>query len=372
MTQIAIFGKISVGKSALLNALFATDHFTVDPRGGSTTVAQKIEVEVAGTPVTIVDTPGIADAASTERAAVARTAAQAADLVIAVCDKDLTETEYQAITHLAHFGKPLLVVLNKADALNVHDRHRLVEQIRRRLVGLVHEVNVLVCAADPIKRYAREASDGTLHEWTDRAQPDVAQVRNRIIEILQTERYFLRDLTTISDQIDTSANRLARAKANAEQTIEEYALGIAVGVAINPVPLLDLFGGGAALVVLVRNLAQLYEVSLSGEQVQALVSSFVTEGWKELWPAVLPIIGGALLKSIPFIGWAIGALGQAVGAYYITYVIGQACSAYFAANQRWPQSMRATLRMIISNTDRNSVSRRAAILIQKRLKAVGR
>ena len=61
MLEIAAFGKISVGKSAVLNALFAVDVFTVDARGGSTIKVHRHEVEFSGQLLAVLDTPGIGE-----------------------------------------------------------------------------------------------------------------------------------------------------------------------------------------------------------------------------------------------------------------------------------------------------------------------
>jgi hypothetical protein len=86
-----------------------------------------------------------------------------------------------------------------------------------------------------------------------------------------------------------------------------------------------------------------------------------------LWPAVLPIAGGALLKSVPFVGWFASAAGQGAGAYYLTYVLGHAVSEYFAHNRTWPKSVRETIDEVIARTDKAGLSRRAAEAIRARM-----
>ena len=110
---------MSTGKSALLNAVFSTTAFIVDPRAGSTKAVQKVTTQLGVHKVVVIDTPGIGDIAGIERTEAARQAAQSAELVLIVCDKDLTESEYRLIKIVASFGKPLLAILNKADILNL-------------------------------------------------------------------------------------------------------------------------------------------------------------------------------------------------------------------------------------------------------------
>ncbi|MDQ3707279.1 MAG: GTP-binding protein [Chloroflexota bacterium] len=372
MIEIAAFGKVSVGKSALLNAIFSTDAFIVDVRAGSTDSVRKIQASLGEQKLVVVDTPGIGDIAGPQRTQAAQRAVQTVELVLVVCDSDLTDSEYTAIQSVAQFGKPILVVLNKADALDSRDRRVLIAQIRKRLKDIVEPTNVLLCAANPLKHYARVDTSGNLEEWTARATPDVSGVRSRIIQILHLEGEDLRQLNKLAQQADIEVLRRETAKARADSIIDEYALGVAVGVAVNPVPLLDLFGGGTAVVVLIGKLAECHSVDIREGEIKKLAQLLITQGWRELWPSVVPIVAGALLKSIPFVGWAIGALGQATGAYYITYIVGKTCSEYFSRNMQWVESVEETLRQVIAHTDKRSVSRNAATRIKARVESLGR
>jgi GTPase len=367
--EIAVFGRISVGKSALLNAVFETNAFIVDPRGGSTLAAQRIDAYLAGHRVAVIDTPGIGEVRDRFKAEEAKEAAYRADLVVVVCDKDVTDFEHAEIEALIEFGKPLLVVLNKADTLSLADRKALLAELRQRLSQLVEPSHVLVCAASPIRLVARERADGTLEERAERTTPDVLDVRSRIVEVLQEEADLLKQVNEAAHGVQAAVQQREVARRRAHSLIEEHALLVAVGVAINPVPLVDLFGGGAALVVLVNRLATCYGLVLHQHEVEELARLLISRGWSQLWVAALPIVAGAVLKAIPFVGWLFGALGQAVGAYYLTYILGQVCSEYFARNREWATSLEETLRSVIARTDRETVSRQAAEVIRDRLKS---
>ncbi len=119
--------------------------------------------------------------------------------------------------------------------------------------------------------------------------------------------------------------------------------------------------------VLIHKLAAAYQIDVTHEEARSLSKHLVKEGWSVLWPAVIPLIGGAILKVIPFVGWALGALGQATASYYITYVLGQTCSEYFAADKTWAGSLKETIEQVLARTDKKSVSRRAAERIKEKL-----
>lgn len=367
MLEVAAFGSVSVGKSALLNALFETDAFASDVLAGTTTSVDAREVHFAGQSVRVLDTPGIAEPGRADRDALAADVARRADLVLVVFDKDITEVEFVAVEALARCGKPLVVVLNKADVLAASAREVLLARIRDRLRDHIHPDNVFVCSAAPLRHVVRVLPDGSEVEEVRLMPPDVAALRERVARGLTEEGSLLRRLDDAARESADAATGLPERRRRAEAIIDTYAIGIGVGVAANPVPLLDLFGGGAALTGLVAQLANVYGTPLTLEEGRGLAGRLVTDGWQSLWPAALPIVGGAVLKGVPFVGWLISAAGQGAGAYYLTYVIGHAVSEYFAHGRQWPKSVRETIDDVIARTDRAGLSRRAAEAIRARM-----
>ena len=134
--EIVIFGEISTGKSALINALVGRDVASVDVRGGWTREVWHVAWDGTGytlpglgeSQVVLVDTPGINEVGGGPRGEMAREAAQRSDLVLFVTDSDLNETEHTALVELAAFHKPLIVVLNKIDLYSREQRERLLER----------------------------------------------------------------------------------------------------------------------------------------------------------------------------------------------------------------------------------------------------
>ena len=79
--HIAAFGRVSVGKSATLNALLGEERFTTSPLHGETRetqMGQWQEWRTGG--VYLVDTPGINEVDGVERERMAREVASRADL----------------------------------------------------------------------------------------------------------------------------------------------------------------------------------------------------------------------------------------------------------------------------------------------------
>ena len=121
--EIVIFGEISTGKSAMINALIGRAVAEVDVQGGWTKQIWGTNWEGSGhvipglekSEVVIIDTPGINEVDGADRAELAETTARRSDLILFVTDSDLNETEYAALVELAAIQKPIIVVFNKID-----------------------------------------------------------------------------------------------------------------------------------------------------------------------------------------------------------------------------------------------------------------
>lgn len=114
--SLVILGRPNAGKSTLLNALVGSDRAIVTDIPGTTRDLIRETVELAGIPVTIVDTAGIretTDLVETEGIQRARAAALAADLVLYLVDgaMGVTDEDERELAALPE----ALVVWTKAD-----------------------------------------------------------------------------------------------------------------------------------------------------------------------------------------------------------------------------------------------------------------
>ncbi len=117
---VVLAGRPNVGKSSLMNRLVREEAAIVTPLPGTTRDPVERRVEIAGIPLTVIDTAGLRDTSDTvERMGIERTgsAVERADLVLLLVDaRDAAMSdEDRAILAKLPPGVPRLVVHNKVD-----------------------------------------------------------------------------------------------------------------------------------------------------------------------------------------------------------------------------------------------------------------
>jgi small GTP-binding protein len=372
--EIVVFGEISTGKSALINALVGQAVAAVDVRGGWTKEVWHVPWDGSGyclpglaqSQVVLIDTPGLNEVGGAARTDLACEAARQADLILFVTDSDLNETEFSALLQLGSVHKPVILVFNKIDLYSPDQRTRLLEVLRdERLAGIVSPENVILTAADPrAVEYVIEAADGsTRHEWR-RPAPQVEPLKGRILEILERDGLALVALNAAlyaadkSDRI--SALRVQLRDKNANHTIWSFATVKSVAVALNPMPVADVVGGGLVDITMVVTLAKIYGLEMSWHHARKLIASILkAAGW---------MLGGLALEHT--VHWAasafkaltagygvvLTAVPQGAAAGFGSYIVGQAAKYYFEHGASWGgESPKAVVQRLLEQTDKQSV-----------------
>ena len=116
--KVAIVGRPNVGKSSLLNAWSRSDRAIVTDLPGTTRDVVESQLVVGGIPIQVLDTAGIRETQDpVEQLGVtrARTAAQAADLVLFTIDAQAGWTAADQALYAAMGDRPLILVINKVD-----------------------------------------------------------------------------------------------------------------------------------------------------------------------------------------------------------------------------------------------------------------
>lgn len=339
--RVAVFGRVGVGKSSLLNALLGEEHFATDVAHGRTRHQQQ---QAWGQPlaglegVDLVDTPGIDEIAAAARARLAARVAVGADLVVLVIDSDLTVMDAEALDDLLASGKPLLLVLNRSDCWPEDERDALLASIGRRLPAGARNLRPLAVAAAP--REARLRADGRVR--SEPAPPRVEPLRRELIGLMERHGELLLALNALraADRFSQALHRcrLRHGRRQAQGLIGRFAALKATGVAANPLLLLDLAGGLACDSALVVQLCQLYGLPMTRGGARTLLTrlgghnallggaqlglQLLLGGLRQLLLLAAPLSGGlSLAPAAPV------ALAQAALAVHTTRRTGRLAAA---------------------------------------------
>lgn len=381
--RIAVFGLVSRGKSAVLNALLGQKVLQTGPLNGVTqyprsvrwtpSTSGKVQVE-------LIDTPGLDEIEGQARAQMAKDVARSSDLILFVVAGDITRTEYDALCELRKSQKPLILVFNKIDLYPDTDRKSIYQNLQqlgaggaagRRLQQLLSSDEIVMVAAEPAPMEVRvEYPNGDVaYEW-ETPPPQVDELKQKILQILNREGRSLLALNALL-QVQQAEAAIAQKTIDqrslaAEDLIWQYAKYKAIVVGLNPIAFLDLLGGFVADLALIRSLARLYNLPMTGFEAAKLLRTIILSSGGLL----LSELGSGLLlglgKSATAIAsgenptnitaYAGAAITQAGIAGYGSYAIGQAAKVYLERGCSWGQFGASTvIQEILSQVEPNTI-----------------
>ncbi len=395
VVHIAVFGLVGRGKSSLLNALLGEPVFATGPTHGVTQVAEgarwsvnsetlggetpdllKVSLNSVGSSrIELIDTPGLDEVAGEERAALAQRIAEQVDLILFVIAGDITRVEYDALQALRQASKPMLLVFNKVDQYPEADRQQIFATLRdHRLQDLISADEIVMAAAAPLVVRAISQPDGAMHHQTGRGQPQVDDLKLKILDILHREGKALVALNTLlyADAVSTEILERKRQICDgiADDTIWNAVMITAVAIALNPITMADLLSGAVIDISLILTLSRLYglpmtqaaavkllqqiAIGLGGITLSELVVTVGLSSLKGLLGASAIATGG--LSLAPYIPVA---MTQAAVAGLSTYSLGQVTKIYLANGATWgPEGPKAVVRNILDSLDEASILNR--------------
>ncbi len=388
VVQIAVFGMVGRGKSSVLNALLGQEVFITGPIHGVTqnTQMQQWRVSDNSSPsvsavsyrisqIELIDTPGIDEVDGETREKIARQVAQQADLLLFVIAGDITQVEYDALSQLREAGKPMLLVFNKIDQYPEADRLAIYEKIRdERVKELLSPDEIVMAAASPLVAKAIRRPDGSLSAQLTRGEPQIEELKLKILEILDREGKSLVALNTMLYAGDVNEKLVQRKmeirEQSANQVIWNGVITKSVAIALNPLMMIDLLSGAMIDVALILTLSKLYGISMTqqgavellqkialsmgGITASELVANFGLSSLKSLLGLSAPITGG--LSLVPYLSVAIP---QAAIAGVSCYAIGQVTKAYLANGASWgEEGPKAVVQHILETLDETSILNR--------------
>lgn len=375
--HIAVFGRVGVGKSALLNALLGEPRFATSPLHGETKDARMAHwrTESGGGGVYLIDTPGINEVDGEARERLAHEVAGRADLVLFVVDGDITQPEIAALRRIAAESRPMLLVFNKADRYTRADRALVVESLARRTAGIVPPANIVTSAAAPAPRVYLEVDAQGNERETQRTPPrEVQDLRDRLWTILEREGKTLAALnaTLFAGKLsDTLARRAVDAQRDlAERILRNWSLAKGVLVGLNPVPISDLMAAVAVDVSLVWHLSRVYGLPVTHNEAGALVRTIGAQMGLVLGTVWGVNLVSSLLKGGTFgLSTLVTGTAQGAVAYFATYVVGRAAQRYFQQGRSWGDlGPKRAVQEILDTLDRDSLLTSARTEILSRLR----
>lgn len=328
---VALFGEISTGKSSLIRALAPQAAAASDVRGGTTREVHHHDGSLPdGRTLVLADVPGSREAGGEAHETLARDEALRAHAVVYLCTGDLNRQQADELRWLADFGKPLLLVLNKADQWSETERDQLLTQLRQRSRGIASAV--LAISAGGGERYQRQLADGRTETVERQRQPAIDPLLRALARLTapgadglenQRENAVLAGLHQRTGALETQS----RAD-EAERIVRKYARRAVVGALAAVAPGSDLVIQGVLATGLTRALAQLYEVPLSDVQIE----DFIRQARLTLrtGTSIVLAVAGNALKAFPGLGTLGGGLLHAFAYALIFDSMGRALAASLA------------------------------------------
>jgi small GTP-binding protein len=304
--RLAIVGPVNSGKSTLFNLIKGRKVSAVKALPGTT---KGLVTEDVG-PFVLVDTPGFGEVGGVDRAALARAAAEEADLAVLVLDGSagLHQSDYDLYESLRATHVPLVVALNKIDLIK-RDLSVVLDDIERKLGTTVVPISAKTGAG-----------------VAERLLPGIVESHPWMAVTLG------RALPPYRRQL---CSRLTRGAAVLN--------GI---IAAEPVPGLDIPLLLASQVRLVLRIAAIYGESLSVRHARELLTT-IAGG------VALRYLAAELGKLLPGPGWLIGAVVTGLG----TAAIGRVAVTYFESGKRLtPHQLRQRYKRLLRRSKSEEMS----------------
>ena len=191
--RVAIIGRPNVGKSTLLNALAGEERVIVTPIAGTTRDAVDETIEHDGRKFVIVDTAGIRRKGKTHLMAeklsivMARRAIRMAHVVVVVVEavEGVTAQDAHVAGYAHEAGRPVILIVNKIDAVAGFNRKEFEEQVRDNMKFLEY-APILFTSAKSGRGVNRLF--GTIVKSYDAASQRVTTGElNRFVEMLHSD-----------------------------------------------------------------------------------------------------------------------------------------------------------------------------------------
>ncbi|MDH4049652.1 MAG: 50S ribosome-binding GTPase [Gammaproteobacteria bacterium] len=326
--HLCFFGEISTGKSSLIKALVPQADVVIGPVGGSTIDIRHYRWrDDGGTQILLTDVPGTGGLQQ-GLDVVAKQEAMRAQIVIFVCDGDLTRPEQQAVRWLLELGKPLVLVMNKSDRYDREEQAALMERLLDHLgrLGDDEAKGRVVAVSAGGEAEVLELDEGGDEKRVRRVRPaDIGVLVVAINRVLEKESQSL-DLRRDRAVFRLAADKLAEAEARyrqqrSEQIIRSSTRKAVVGALAAVSPGTDVLIQGYIGTSMTQQLCRLYGAAPRDLDVEEFLTLSQSRAGRVL-PLSLAVAGNGL-KAFPGIGTVAGGLVHAVAYGLIFDALGR-------------------------------------------------
>ena len=326
--HLCFFGEISTGKSSLIKALIPDAGVAISAVGGSTIDIRHYRWrDGKGRQILLTDVPG-SGGLEADFDKVARDEALRSQLVLFVCDGDLTRAESRAVQHLLALEKPLILVMNKSDRYSSEEQSMLLERLLDHLGDLGGEYSneqvVAVSAGGELDVVQRQ-SDGSESTVRRQRPADIG------VLVVAINRLLDDDPASLDARRDRAVFRLAADKLKeaeleyrqerAAQIIRSSTRKAVVGALAAVSPGTDIIIQGYIGTAMTRELCSLFGAAPRDLDVEEFLSLSQSRAGKAL-PLSLAVAGNGL-KAFPGIGTIAGGVVHAVAYGLIFDALGR-------------------------------------------------
>ena len=323
--QVCLFGQISTGKSSLLKALAPDAEPGIGAAGGTTVgISRHRGLLPDGRTLEIADVPGSFEADDTAHIALARAEAARSHALIYVVDADLSRSQRQELAALAQFGRPLVLVLNKADRYTPAELKALTGRLGQEVRELRAEV--VSASAGHFEDVVREHHDGRRESVRRERPPQIEALQRALGRIARAGTQVLEPgreaalFAHIDERLAQGERREQRERS--EKAIERYTRRAVIGALAAVAPGTDLVIQGALATALTRELCQIHGLRARDVDIDDLLAR--AGGLLRAGSSITLAVVGNALKAFPGLGTLSGGLVHAVAYGLIFDSLGHA------------------------------------------------
>jgi GTP-binding protein EngB required for normal cell division/uncharacterized protein (DUF697 family) len=326
--HLCFFGEISSGKSSLIKALVPDADVAISAVGGSTMDIRHFRWrDDKGRQILLTDVPGSGGLES-KLDQVAEEEALRSQVVLFICDGDLTRAESHAVQRLLALEKPLILVMNKSDRYSREEQSMLLERLLDQLGDLGSEFSndqvVAVSAGGEIDAVQRQP---------DGSEATIRRTRSADIGVLVVaiNRLLEDDIDSLDVRRDRAVFRLAADKLKeaeleyrqqrAAQIIRSSTRKAVVGALAAVSPGTDIIIQGYIGTAMTRELCSLFGAAPRDLDVEEFLNLSQSRAGKAL-PLSMAVAGNGL-KAFPGIGTVAGGVVHAVAYGLIFDALGK-------------------------------------------------